>query len=222
MATFPLPNQRPAFRAFKAEQARISRRRLYPLTAFYLTASVLILGLALQTPHPWVAAAMFALGLPTWTLVEYLFHRYVLHGRFPKRTSRLGRWMHDRLDPLHWEHHERPFDGAHISGQLSDLIWLFLGSLAVSLLLPLHTAPALLAGTVLGYVIEEWIHHSVHFYEFRNRYFRYLQRYHRYHHSEAGMEQGYGLTSGLWDWVFGTQFPATVLQAVARQRSSRR
>lgn len=206
------------FRVFKAEQARISRRRLYPLTTFYVGSALTILCLALGSPHPWMALAAFAAGLPTWTLVEYLFHRYVLHGRFPKRTNAIGRWMHDRLDPLHWEHHERPFDGLHISGQLSDLIGIFVVSLIVSLMFPIYTAPALLAGTVFGYVIEEWTHHSVHFYESRNRYFRHLQRYHRYHHSREGMEQGYGLTSGFWDWVFGTHFPQAVQQALKRKR----
>ena len=36
-----------------------------------------------------------------------------------------GRYLHDRLDPLHWEHHERPCDGLHISGQLTDLVPIF-------------------------------------------------------------------------------------------------
>lgn len=208
----------PSFHSYKSQQARLSRNRLYPLTAFYGAYTLTVLVLVALSARPWLGLAVFLAGAPVWTLVEYLFHRFVLHGRFPERTNPLGRWMHDRLDPLHWEHHERPFDGRHISGQLSDLIWLFVFAGSVSALLPVYTASALLAGTVLGYVVEEWVHHSVHFYAFRNRYFRYLQRYHRYHHSTSGTEQGYGLTSGFWDRVFGTAYPAPIESALKVQK----
>lgn len=206
------------FALYKAEQARISRRRLYPLTAFYSLYALGVMVLVLWSARPWLGLALALSGVPVWTLVEYLFHRYVLHGRFPRRESRIGRWMHDRLDPLHWEHHERPFDGLHISGQLSDLIGLFVAAATVSALFPVYTAPALLAGVVLSYVMEEWVHHSVHFYEFKNRYFRYLQKYHRYHHSHEGMDQGYGLTSGIWDFVFRTQYPEPIRHALFGRR----
>ncbi len=202
------------FSIYKAEQARISRARLYPLTTFYTAYSTVVLVLALRSAHPVLALCAYLAGVPVWSLVEYLFHRYVLHGRFPARASRLGRYLHDRLDPLHWEHHERPSDGLHISGQLSDLLPLFVVAAPASFLFPLHTAPALLAGVVQSYVLEEWVHHSVHFYQFRNRYFRYVKRFHRYHHTHPGMESGFGLTSGFWDVVFGTRYPEPVRRAL--------
>jgi hypothetical protein len=208
------------FQSYKAEQARISRVRLYPLTAFYVSYTIITLAIVARSAHPWIGLAAFGAGLPVWTLVEYLFHRYVLHGRFPKRESRIGQWMHDRLDPLHWEHHQRPFDGLHISGQLSDLIGLFVVAALFSWFWPSYTAPALLAGVVFSYVVEEWVHHSVHFYDFRNRYFRYIQKHHRYHHSQEGMDLGYGLTSDLWDHVFETQYPAPVREALFRRTKS--
>lgn len=205
------------FSVYKSQQARISRRRLYPLTLFYTAYASIVAAMVARSPRPGLGLAFGVAGVPVWTLVEYLFHRYVLHGRFPKREGRLGRFLHDRLDPLHWEHHERPFDGLHISGQLSDLLPVFALAAPVSWLFPVYTAPALLAGVVQCYVAEEWVHHSVHFYEFRNRYFQYLQRYHRYHHSREGMEQGYGLTSGVWDWIFRTQYPRPVRRALLRR-----
>ena len=60
----------------------------------------------------------------------------------------------------------------------------------------------LLAGVVQSYVVEEWVHHSVHFYNFRSPYFRYMKKHHFYHHTSPGMERGFGLTSGLWDAAF--------------------
>lgn len=206
------------FGEYKRQQARISRHRLYPVTVFYSVYSLAVLAFALRSPHPWIALAFYMAGVPVWTLVEYLFHRYVLHGRFPPGEGIIRRFMHERLDPLHWEHHKRPFDGLHINGELKDLLPLFFVAAPASFLAPIFTLPALLAGVVQCYVLEEWIHHSCHYYNFRNPYFRYIKRYHFYHHSPKGMEQGYGLTNGFWDIIFGTRYPASVRQLLYHRR----
>lgn len=199
-----------SFEAYKREQSRIARRRLYPLTIFYTTYSLIVALLSLRSRHPLVGIMSYLAGIPVWTLVEYLFHRYVLHGRFPPGQGLIRRFLHERLDPLHWEHHERPFDGWHISGELKDILPLFFVAAPFSLLFPVYTLSALLGGVVESYVSEEWIHYFLHFGKFRNRLFRHLKRYHLYHHSPRGIEQGYGITSGIWDLVFHTQYPAPV------------
>ena len=106
------------FATYKRQQATMARRRLYPLSAFYTLYAILVLAIAFSTKHPWIAVALFSAGCVTWTLVEYLFHRYVLHGRFPPGKGLIRKFLHERLDPLHWDHHARPFDGSHISGGL--------------------------------------------------------------------------------------------------------
>ncbi len=119
------PLQRTAevpFQTYKRRQAALARYRLYPLTVFYTLYAVLVSIIALSTTHPWTTVSFFAAGCVTWTFVEYLFHRYVLHGRFPPGKGLIRRFLHERLDPLHWDHHMRPFDGRHISGELKDCI----------------------------------------------------------------------------------------------------
>jgi sterol desaturase/sphingolipid hydroxylase (fatty acid hydroxylase superfamily) len=202
------------FGIYKRQQAQISRRRLYPVTIFYSTYALILLVLGLRSPHPFVAATFFALGLPVWTLAEYAFHRFVLHGHFAPGRGIIRRFMHERLDPLHWEHHKRPFDGHHINGELRDLLPLFFVTAPMSFVGPLYTLPMLLAGVVGFYVIEEWVHHSVHFYNFRDPYFRYMKRHHFYHHSPKGRDMGYGLTNGFWDIVFKTRYPDSVRKAL--------
>jgi hypothetical protein len=113
------------FAAYKRQQAALARRRLYPLSAFYTLYAILVLAIAFSTNHPWIAVAFFTAGCATWTVVEYLFHRYVLHGRFPPGKGLIRKFLHERLDPLHWDHHARPFDGSHISGGLKDILPLF-------------------------------------------------------------------------------------------------
>ncbi len=204
-----------SFAAYKREQSRIARRRLYPLTAFYTTYSLIVTLLSLRSGHPRMGMVFYLAGMPVWSLVEYLFHRYVLHGRFPPGKGLLRRFLHERLDPLHWEHHERPFDGWHISGQLKDILPLFALAAPLSFLFPVYTLPALLAGVVQSYVGEEWLHYFLHFGKSRNHYFRHLKRYHLYHHSPRGMEKGYGITSGIWDFVFHTQYPKPVRKSLS-------
>jgi sterol desaturase/sphingolipid hydroxylase (fatty acid hydroxylase superfamily) len=36
-----------------------------------------------------------------------------------------------------------------------------------------------------------------------------------YHHSPRGMEKGYGITSGIWDLVFRTQYPKPVRNSLS-------
>jgi sterol desaturase/sphingolipid hydroxylase (fatty acid hydroxylase superfamily) len=70
---------------------------------------------------------------------------------------------------------------------------------------PLHTTPVMVAGLLQCYVIEEWVHYSVHFHTFRSRYFVYIRRHHLYHHSPGGLEVAFGLTNGIWDVIQGTR-----------------
>jgi hypothetical protein len=204
-----------SFEDYKRGQSRIARRRLYPLTVFYTAYSLFVIVLGVRSGHPWIGAAFYIAGIPMWSLVEYLFHRYVLHGRFPPGKGLIRRFLHERLDPLHWEHHERPFDGWHISGELKDILPLFVVAAPFSFLFPVYTLSLFLAGVVQSYVGEEWLHYFLHFGKSRNPFFRYLKRYHLYHHSPRGIDKGYGITSGIWDMVFDTQFPRPIRKSLA-------
>jgi hypothetical protein len=205
-----------SFEVYKREQSRIARKRLYPLTVFYTTYSLIVLLLGLRSAHPWVALIFCLAGIPVWSLVEYAFHRYILHGRFPPGKGLIRRFLHQRLDPLHWEHHERPFDGGHISGELKDILPLFFVAAPVSFLFPVYTLPVLLAGVVQGYVSEEWLHYALHFSNSRFPLFRRMKKYHLYHHSPRGIDKGYGITTRFWDAVFDTRFPRSVRRSLSR------
>ena len=202
--------------AYKREQAGISRRKLYPVTAFYTVFAVIMLVLGLRSGHPYQAFVFFLLGIPLWTFTEYTSHRWVFHRHWPMSTRKYKKYFtylsHKYLDPTHFGHHERPFDGEHINGHLKDLLPVFLVSLPLSLIFPLYTAPMLLAGVVQCYVLEEWIHHCEHYYYFQNSYFLHIKKSHLYHHSSRGIDRGYGITNAFWDVVFGTRYPPHIRQ----------
>lgn len=203
------------FDVYKKRQAAFARSRLYPLTVFYTLYAATVFTLGARTRHPWFAVGFYTAGCFTWTLVEYLFHRYVLHGRFPPGKGLIRKFLNERLDPLHWDHHKRPFDGSHISGELKDILPLFFIAAPISFLFPLYSAPMMLAGVVQGYVAEEWLHYALHFSKSRLPLFRGIKKYHLYHHSPRGIDQGYGITTPLWDRVFDTRFPESVRRSLS-------
>lgn len=193
-----------------AAEARKARRRLYPVSVVYSAYAATVLALGVPAHGPWRPLAFFAGGTLAWTLLEYLVHRYILHGRFPEGPGMIQRWLHRSFDSLHTEHHARPWDGNHINGTIKDT-WLYASLFAaLSFLAPLPTAPAFFAGVIQTYVVEEWVHQSVHFiavYRLRGAYWRYITRHHLYHHSPRGSELAFGLTNGFWDIAFDTRIP---------------
>jgi sterol desaturase/sphingolipid hydroxylase (fatty acid hydroxylase superfamily) len=185
-----------------AREARIARRRCYPVTILYSAYASVVLPLGFRA-GPRSALVCAGVGIATWTLLEYLTHRFVLHGAFADGTNWLQHELHVLLDASHLEHHQRPWDGMHINGRL-DTVPLALALAAPSLLAPLATVPVFVATVLACYVVEEWVHYAVHFHRFDNAYFRYIRRHHLYHHGRRGREEAFGLTSGLWDGALGT------------------
>lgn len=205
------------FETYKRRQAALARFRLYPLTAFYTVFAVLMIIIGSSSGHPWATVLFFSAGCVTWTLIEYLFHRYVLHGCFPPGKGVIRRFLHKRLDPLHWDHHIRPFDGNHISGQLKDILPLFFLAGPITSFFPVYTAPVLLAGVVESYVVEEWLHYALHFSNSKLPLFRRIKKYHLYHHSPRGIAKGYGISTRFWDQVFDTRYPEAVRRSLGKE-----
>jgi sterol desaturase/sphingolipid hydroxylase (fatty acid hydroxylase superfamily) len=177
------------FEIYKRRQAALARYRLYSLTVFYTLFAILMVIIGISSAHPWTAVLFFSAGCVTWTLIEYLFHRYVLHGR----------------------------DGRHISGELKDILPLFFFAAPISLFFPVYTAPVLLAGVVQSYVAEEWLHYALHFWNSRFPLFRRIKKYYLYHHSPRGIDKGYGITTRFWDGVFDTRYPEVVRRSLSKE-----
>ena len=204
-----------------ALEARKARHRLYPVSIVYSLFSVTVMAIAFQR-RAFVAVAFYVLGIVFWTALEYWAHRYILHGRFPDGPGVFQHFLHRYFDHLHWEHHKRPWDGNHINGTMADTLP-FAGPLALlSFLMPIETLTVFVAGLLHAYIVEEWVHHSVHFYSFRGRYFRYIKRHHLYHHSPKGMNVAYGLSNGFWDIVYGTRISIPIRRALYERKAGRR
>lgn len=160
------------------------------------------LSMRLET-RSWSSAALWiGLGSFAWTLVEYLLHRFSFHrshGKEPWKSFHSG---------LHMAHHRDveaadlilapPFVGFLLGPAELAAFWLLSGSLATALLLE--------AGLFLGYFLYEWVHYSAHFGQARGPLMKYWKAYHLKHHFKDP-RGNFGVTSPLWDWIFGSRVP---------------
>lgn len=132
----------------------------------------------------------FALiGLLGWTAVEYALHRFVLHGLQP-----FQRW--------HAEHHQRPRALICAPTMLSATLIAALVFLPALVLGDLWRACALTLGLVTGYLGYAVTHHATHHWRADSAWLKQRKQWHARHH-HAMQPQCYGVTSGLWDHVFG-------------------
>jgi sterol desaturase/sphingolipid hydroxylase (fatty acid hydroxylase superfamily) len=163
----------------------------YPMAIVALVAASLLQ----HNPLRWDQAALgFACGLLLWTLAEYVIHRFALHGIAS-------------IAVLHEMHHSDP------RALVGSPLWLSLGSIFLGSLLPiwlligLATACAVTAGLMLGYTYFGLLHHVLHHHRARRgSYLWRLKRRHVRHHY-GKRPCNFGVTTDVWDRVFGTFCP---------------
>lgn len=141
-----------------------------------------------------IALAM-AVGILGWSLAEYAIHRYAGHG--PRATRNL-------FGKEHTAHHSRPH---YFAAWWKKLL---AATVATGLLLApaLLVAPPLIAiGFIVGfvgfYLFYELLHRLEHVWSGLGPYGKWARRHHFYHHFH-NPRSNHGVTSPLWDLVFGT------------------
>jgi sterol desaturase/sphingolipid hydroxylase (fatty acid hydroxylase superfamily) len=65
-------------------------------------------------------------------------------------------------------------------------------------------APAAFAGFLVGYLFYDMLHYATHHFTMKNGVWLWLKKYHMRHHYDDD-HVGYGVSSPLWDYVFGTR-----------------
>lgn len=143
-------------------------------------------------------AAWAFFGLLFWTLTEYTLHKYLFH--FPAKST-FGKRI---IYLFHGIHHDSPNDATRLvmppvvatvlASIFLGLFWLALGPVLV---LPFF------AGFMSGYLIYDYIHYSTHHFRPRTVIGRYIKQNHMAHHF-AEHHAKWGVSSPLWDFVFGT------------------
>lgn len=143
-------------------------------------------------------ALLAAAGFITWTFTEYVLHRFVFHYQG-------NSWLTKRIYfIIHGNHHDDPNDPTRLVMPPVPAIILaaILFTLFRAVLGPVRVEP-FFAFFLVGYLCYDYTHYAVHHFTPRTRVGRYLKQYHMFHHFR-GEESRWGVSSPLWDHVFGT------------------
>lgn len=135
-------------------------------------------------------------GALTWSLLEYVIHRFLGHGRAAKKNP---------FGVEHTAHHSRGHYFAPTSKKVlaAGLFMALVAPLAV-LVAGLELGLAYAVGLVGFYGAYEVLHRRLHVSEGIGPFGRWARRHHFYHHFHDP-SVNHGVTSPLWDWVFGTR-----------------
>jgi sterol desaturase/sphingolipid hydroxylase (fatty acid hydroxylase superfamily) len=165
-----------------------------------LVLAVILYLVVFAVNNDWTGNALLllslAVGLFSWSLIEYLIHRFVLHGVQPFK-----RW--------HLEHHARPTALIGAPTLLSSGLIFSLVFLPAWVLMSLQSAAALTLGILAGYLAYGAVHHGVHHWRVTSAWLKKRKLWHALHHhpSNAKTPGRYGVSTSFWDHVFGTLNP---------------
>jgi sterol desaturase/sphingolipid hydroxylase (fatty acid hydroxylase superfamily) len=160
-----------------------------------------IVGASLWLAYPTMPSATFlgwlCGGLLAWTLMEWLAHR-AMHLKLRSQ------WLSRIQDEAHLRHHREPDDLEHsvlrLRASLPISAFILIAARVVAGGWP--AAITWTAGVLIGYMLYEFVHLTSHG-QPRSPVLRKLHSYHLRHHFQQS-DRGFGVTSPLWDWVFGT------------------
>lgn len=156
------------------------------------------LALTHGTIEVWERLIWFALGLLSWTFAEYCLHRWLLHWQ---ARSPAGKAL---LERLHVFHHDDPNDDSQVCMPLlmQVPIWCLL-FLMLNLMGGTQASLIYTCGFALMMVIYDITHYSTHYMPPTNRLLKTLRANHMSHHFSNSTRK-FGVTTTIWDRVFGT------------------
>ena len=151
-------------------------------------------------------------GVVTWGLIEYCLHRFVFHFDAQSEKGRA------RVYAMHLSHHAQPkaLDDLFTSLQLSLPIALCYCALGWAITGSWQVVVYLFIGLTAGYFSYEFLHYRAHHHTPRGRLLRYLKKYHMLHHHQSPALR-FGVTSPLFDYLFGTFQPTKKVAARIRE-----
>ena len=173
----------------------------HPFLPFVWFGGFILYG-AYQAVFGWQGAiagvALYLIGVLSFTLIEYLLHRYPFH---------LDAQKHPRLKTfifmMHGYHHEFPNDKWRL---VAPPLMSWPLALVVGALWYWIAGPELwligFGGTTAGYVFYDWVHYYTHHFRSpRTQVGKVLRRSHMVHHFKL-FDLNMGISTPLWDLVF--------------------
>lgn len=187
---------------------------LKPIIALSTGMAVLYaLTAAIWTGRPLEVVALVIAGLLLWTFLEYLLHRWMLHWEPERPAQRMIR----RCFPSHRSHHDAPSKerrNVKLQLRITASLSLILTAFLILIGVPAIVALSVNAGVLLGYQAYEYVHVACHHLPMRNAWAARLKHHHAIHH-HRDETVNFGVTTTVWDSVFGTMWKPEAASATA-------
>jgi len=166
-----------------------------PLVTYFLYLSISTYSVSFVNIFFLVVAGIFV-----WTFIEYILHKYIFH--FDAK-SEFGKKIHFIF---HGVHHDYPSDSRRlvmppsVSIPLAALFYfIFIYLVGEVYVLPFFS------GFIIGYLFYDLTHYAIHHFNMHNKFWLEIKNHHMLHHYH-NQDKGYGVSSPLWDLVFGSMF----------------
>ena len=177
--------------------------KTHPLVIWGMYAPVLLLlpyySISSLSLEAWQVVLVFLGGMFFWTFTEYILHRFAFH--YHPDTDRGKRINY----VLHGNHHEYPRDRERLFMPAApSLIIASMFFMVFYLVLGKYSFP-FFPGFMFGYLIYGSMHYAIHAWNPPFKWMKPLWRNHHLHHYKHG-DLGFGVSSTLWDHVFGTMY----------------
>jgi sterol desaturase/sphingolipid hydroxylase (fatty acid hydroxylase superfamily) len=141
----------------------------------------------------------FVAGMFFWTLFEYIMHRFVFH--WVAESDRAKKIVY----VLHGNHHHFPRDKERLfMPPVPSLILASVIFLIMNLVMGRNVF-MFFPGFILGYLLYGTTHYAIHAWNPPFKWMKPLWRNHHLHHYKDE-HQGFGVSTTIWDRVFGTMF----------------
>ena len=141
----------------------------------------------------------FLAGMFFWSIFEYLAHRFLFH--WTAKSNRAQKIVYT----LHGNHHHYPRDKQRLF--MPPIPSLIISSTIFGLMYLTMQGQAFMffPGFLFGYLMYGSMHYAIHAWNPPFKWMKPLWRNHHLHHYK-NEHQGYGVSSTIWDHVFGTMF----------------
>jgi len=166
-----------------------------PVVLYFLYQAIFVWHVSLL-----LIISLFIAGLVSWTLAEYIIHRFVFHYQ---PTSKFGQKLHFIC---HGVHHDYPKDSLRLvmppilSISLAFFFYYtFTSFMGQSILTPFF------AGFVTGYLFYDIGHYAIHHFNMHGKIMLAIKNHHMRHHYQDST-RGYGVSSPIWDLIIHTDF----------------
>ncbi len=191
---------------------RLARTPIWlPWLVYLPVVGVAVAFAVFKIGETWPAViALFFLGWFTWTITEYVVHRFLYHTETDKA------WLRRIQDRGHWIHHRHPKDPYCLAMPPIFSIFLAAALLGLFYLILRENAFPFYAGFLFGYLVYLLFHWAQHALPKRKvpKFFHELWDHHVIHHYKDP-NVNFGVSTIFWDRIFGT----THKQVWARENS---